>query len=66
MDAAFPSWPGLTRPSTQCRRYLRTISNLCNIINYLIVGLDVLVDGRVKPGHDEKTEVGRYGAISNG
>jgi hypothetical protein len=38
----------------------------CNIINYLIVGLSVLMDGRVKPGHDGKPKVGRYGATSNG
>jgi hypothetical protein len=26
----------------------------------------VLVDGRVKPGHDGKPKVGPYGATSNG
>jgi hypothetical protein len=31
----------------------------------LIPGLGVLVDGRVKPGHDGKPRVGRYGATSN-
>jgi hypothetical protein len=43
-----------------------SISNLCNIINYLIAWLGVLVDGRVKPGHDRKPKVARYGATSNG
>ena len=43
---------GLTRPSTQRQRHLRAISNLGNII----IAFRVLVDGRVKPGHDEKPE----------
>jgi hypothetical protein len=46
----------LTRPSTQRQRYLRAISNLGNIIIALIARFGVLVDGRVKPGHDEKPE----------
>jgi hypothetical protein len=59
MDGTSPSWPGLTRPSTQRRRELRIDFNLYNIINSLIAALRVLVDGRVKPGHDEKPEVER-------
>jgi hypothetical protein len=35
---------------------LRAISNLGNIIIALIAWFRVLVDGRVKPGHDEKPE----------
>jgi hypothetical protein len=33
---------------------LRAVSNLANIIIALIAWFSVLVDGRVKPGHDEK------------
>jgi hypothetical protein len=46
----------LTRPSTPRQRHLRAISNLGNIIIALIAWFRVLVDGRVKPGHDEKPE----------
>jgi hypothetical protein len=47
-------------------RVLRIDSDLWNIINYLIAILSVLVDGRVKPGHDGKPRVGRYnGATSH-
>jgi hypothetical protein len=45
------SWPGLTRPSTPRQRHLRAISIIA-----LIAWFRVLVDGRVKPGHDEKPE----------
>jgi hypothetical protein len=58
MHWASLSWPGLTRPSTQRRRDLRIDSALCSIINYLIAGLGVLADGRVKPGHDGKPQGG--------
>jgi hypothetical protein len=44
----------LTRPSTQRQRYLRVISDLGNNVIALIASFRVLVDGRVKPGHDEK------------
>jgi hypothetical protein len=44
---------------------LRIDSTLCSIINHLIAVLSGLVDGRVKPGHDGKPKVGRYGATSN-
>jgi hypothetical protein len=56
----------LTRPSTQRQRHLRAISDLGNIINYLTAGIVFSVDGRIKPGHDGKPKVGRYGATSNG